>query len=228
MANRPPQNQNIINLAIFTLIVMALVLVIAQSADFSSPAFIYGILASITILIYLVGQYQPYLLGISTKNALRLSFYAMLVGAVFYFGAKIFPSFSIISPILPAAVSGELKIFVILFLAPIVETIVFQGAIMGYIYAVTKNEKFAVVGQAITFALFHLGAYVVGLNLLPTLSAAGAAFLSNLSGFIAAFVFALIAGIIVINKNVKNLVFVMVLHFILNLILYTTFAVVVS
>jgi len=91
-------------------------------------------------------------------------------------------------------------------------------------FDLTKDKKKkwrAIVVQAIGFSLFHLGAYVSGFYMYPGFTEGMTAVLANISGFVVAFLFALIAGWFVTRDGVQNLVFCGVFHLGLNLIAYS-------
>ena len=116
--------------------------------------------------------------------------------------------------------------FLVVIVAPIVETIFFQGALYAYVsnFDRTKNKSKkwrAIIIQAFGFSLFHLGAYVSGFYTYPGFTEGMTAITANISAFIVAFLFALLAGWFMTRDGVRNLVFVGVFHLGLNLIAYS-------
>lgn len=219
--------KNTIKVSVALLFLLIFLYVINPPAQ--SALAIYILFTIIAITIYSLKQFQPHLIGISSKNLGISIILALFLGGLYYFATKLIPSFSLGLPILPQAISDQLKFFIIVFVAPVVETIIFQGALLGYIRSfspTTRQTAIAIFIQAIVFSLFHLAAYISGFYALPTITEGLTAFSANMSAFLAAFIFALISGILVVGRGIRNLVFVAIFHLALNLIIYTSLSVV--
>jgi len=180
----------------------------------------------VAFLVYRAKEYQDDLIGISKKNIWASVGYGVVFVFLFFLITLVVPGMSIGFPSLPATISGSLKFFLIVIIAPIVETIFFQGALMAYVsnFDITKDKKKiwrAILIQAFGFSIFHLGAYIVGFYMYPGFTEGMSAVMANISGFFVAFLFALIAGWWVTRDGVRNLVFVAVFHLGLNLIAYS-------
>lgn len=180
----------------------------------------------IAFVVYRAREYQDDLIGVSKNNILASVGYGVVFTFLFFLITLVVPGMSIGFPSLPASISGSLKFFLIVFIAPIVETIFFQGALYAYISnfdtSITKKRKWiAIIVQAVGFSVWHIGAYVSGFYMYPGFTEGMSAIMANISGFIVAFLFALLAGWFVTRDGVKNLVFVAVFHLGLNLIAYS-------
>lgn len=180
----------------------------------------------VAFLVYRAKEYQDDLIGVSKKNIWASVGYGVVFTFLFFLITLVVPGMSIGFPSLPASVSDSLKFFLIVLIAPVVETIFFQGALYAYISnfdtSITKRRKWiAIIIQAVGFSIFHVGAYVSGFYMYPGFTEGMSAIMANISGFIVAFLFALLAGWFVTRDGVRNLVFVIVFHLGLNLIAYS-------
>lgn len=180
----------------------------------------------IAFLVYRAKEYQDDLIGISKKNVLASVGYGVVFTFLFFLVTLVVPGMSLGFPSLPASVSDSLIFFLVVIVAPIVETIFFQGALYAYISnfdnTPSKSKKWrAILVQATGFSLFHLGAYVAGFYMYPGFTEGMSAVMANISAFGVAFLFALIAGWWVTRDGVQNLIFVGVFHLGLNLIAYS-------
>ena len=217
------ENNNVIKVGFGFLFLLVFLYVINPLS--SRALTIYFFLTLASIFVYRSGEFQQSLIGTGKRNLGRSIFYGLLLGAIFILVTKFIPGFSLGVPTLPQAVSDELKFLIIVFIAPVVETLFFPGALLGYvrIFKPTKrNIILAVIIQAIAFSLFHVGAYIAGFEALPSLGDAFIAISSNFTTFFAAFVFATISALFVLRDGIKNLVFIGVFHFIINLFIYTS------
>jgi len=195
---------------------------------------VYLFLSVIAFVVYRSVRYQGDLIGISKNNLGESVFVGILAGLGFYFLSKLIPGFSFGVPMLPAAISDSMKFFVIVFVAPWIETIAIQGALFGYLLYLFKNEEgkydkgfwLALFGQALFFALLHLGAYIYGFYQLPSFMQALTGFYANLASFLTAFLFAIVAGLIVYYDGIKNLLAVGIMHMIINFSIYIKLAIV--
>jgi membrane protease YdiL (CAAX protease family) len=174
----------------------------------------------ISYLIYNSADYQSTAIGINVKTIWKSIFYGIGIGMIYIFITRIVPGFSIAVPLLPNSISNDLRFFIVVILAPVVESVFFLGALLAYIRKFNPSKKgvlIAIVIQAVIFALFHLGAYISGLYDLPSYSAGFLAFSKNISVFISAFVFGLLSGFLVYWKKIQSLLIAIVIHLIINL-----------
>lgn len=187
---------------------------------------IYILFSIVAIFIYSRPEIRRYLIGMNGETFGKSMFWAIGLGAVYYLSTNFISGFSLGLPLLPNAISDELRFFIIVVVAPFVETLLIQGALFGYFKSVKSLERFALPLQALVFSLFHLSAYVSGLYNYPDFTSGLSAISANFSSFFSAFIFALIAGAFVDRKPIRNLWFVIIFHLILNLIIYTSLTVV--
>jgi membrane protease YdiL (CAAX protease family) len=189
---------------------------------------VYIIFLIIAFWIYSMKEYQLELIGISTKTLGRSLIWGLSIGGLFYLATKLVQGLSFGLPLLPNAISDQLKLFIIVLVAPIVEEIFFRGSLLAYLrdtLPTKKNIWMAIIVQAVIFSIFHLGAYITGFYSLPSINVGLMAINSNISAFISAGLFGMIAGIIAVKT--KNLLSTIILHSLINLIIYTTLSVIV-
>jgi membrane protease YdiL (CAAX protease family) len=218
------ENKNVVYLAIGMLFVLALLWVI--NPDARGACGINIVLLVLSLSVYRIGEYQDDLIGLGKKNLFASIGYGILFTVGFYVVTLAVPGMSIGYPSLPASISDQLKWFLVVIVAPIVESIFFQGILYAYIsnfdQTKRKEKKWkAILVQAFGFALFHLGAYVAGFYMYPTFTEGMSAVFANISAFFTAFLFALVAGWWVTRDGVKNILFAIVFHLGMNLISYS-------
>ena len=218
------ENLTVRNIIIGMAFVLAFLWVINPPAR--SAVGINLVFLAIAFLVYRAGEYQDDLIGVHGHNILPSIGYGVIFTALFFLITLVVPGMSIGFPSLPASISDSLKFFLVVLVAPIVETIFFQGALYAWVsnFDNTKDKKkkwIAIIVQAFGFSLFHLGAYVSGFYMYPGFTEGMSAVMANISGFIVAFLFAILAGWFMTKDGVKNLVFVMIFHMGLNLISYS-------
>lgn len=218
-----PENVAVRNIIIGYTFILAFIYVINPLAR--SAVAINLVFAAISFLVYRGPEYQDDLVGIKKGTNVTAILYGVLFTFLFFLVTLVVPGMSLGYPTVPASIADSLKFFLVVLVAPVIESIFFQGALYAYINNLDKTptprEKWrAIIIQAIAFSLFHLGAYIVGFYEYPDFAAGFGAFWANLSSFIVAFVFALIAGYMVTKDNIKNLLFAIVFHLGLNFIAY--------
>jgi len=224
MAEVLKQNVLVRNVIIGMTFVLAFLWVINPPAR--SAVGINLVFLGISFLVYRASEYQDDLVGILKENALPSIGYGIVFTFFFFLITLVVPGMSIGLPSLPASISDQLKFFLVVIVAPIVETIFFQGALYAYVsnFDISKNKKkkwIAIIVQALGFSAFHLGAYVSGFYMYPSFTEGMTAVSANISGFIVAFLFALIAGWFMTRDGIKNLIFVAVFHLGLNAVAYS-------
>ena len=97
----------------------------------------------ISFIVYYAREYEDDRIGISKKNLLPSIGYGVIFTFLFFLITLVVPGMSIGFPSLPASISDNLKFFLIVLVAPIVETIVFQGALMAWVsnFDRTKDKR---------------------------------------------------------------------------------------
>src|SRR3990167_7068040 len=215
-------NKNVVRLGIGFLFLLLLLAAINPLSR--GPIYLYITFIIVSILVYSTKQFQSLLIGIDGGSKLvRSLLLALFIGVVFYVSTKLIPGLSLGLPILPNAISDQLKFFIIVICAPIAEELLFRGSLMGYTRTYNSSKRFliiAIVIQAVLFSLFHVGAYITNFYELPSLLVGISAISANISAFIAALIFGLIAGFFVTRDGVRNLWFSIFLHIIINFIIY--------
>lgn len=168
------------------------------------------------------------ILGIKFNNAILSLSIGIGAGILFLLAGKLLPGFSIGVPLVPNAIGDGLQRFIVEVIAPVVEEIFFAGALYVYIkrFKPTRNNKiFAILILSLLFALYHLGAYVSGIYDLPGVTQGFLSFSANISVFVAAFLFRVVASLIVLNGKIQNLLGSMAFHLVLNVFAFESFAI---
>lgn len=190
------------------------------------------IILGISYLAYRSPEYQESLIGIdediiSTKS-LKMIGFGLLFTFGFYIITLLIPGMSIGFPLLPQSISSSIKFILINIISPITETIFFIGVIYAVIKRTRFGEKHPIIVltlASLCFAGFHLGAYILGFYQYPDFVSVLPAFWANVSAFVVAFLFNMIAGGFTIMKGVKNLIFAMIFHLGLNSVNWFKFAI---
>jgi hypothetical protein len=224
MKDIPEENLAVRNVILGMAFILAFLWVINPTSR--SAVGINLVFLAISFIVYRAKEYQDDVIGITKGNILASAGYGVLFTGLFFLITLVVPGMSIGYPALPASISDSLKFFLVVFVAPIAESIFFQGALYAYISnfdnTPSKSKKWrAIIIQALGFSGFHLASYVSGFYLYPGFTEGMSAVMANISGFIVAFLFALIAGWWVTRDGVKNLVFCVVFHLGLNVIAYS-------
>ncbi|MGC9309588.1 MAG: CPBP family glutamic-type intramembrane protease [Candidatus Nanoarchaeia archaeon] len=191
--------------------------------------FMYLALLMISYFVYRSPQYQDDTLVFSKRNAFSCIILAGILVPLFYYGTKVIPGFSFGIPLLPGTISEGMKAFIVIFVAPVVETLFVQGAFLAYIKNFHPSKKWlytTLVIQALVFGFIHLTAYIAGFYSLPSWSIALGEFWATIGSFLAAIVWALIAGFVVMMDGVRNLLFVTLFHMGVNLFIFTELTIV--
>ena len=184
------------------------------------------------ILVYGAFEYRDDAVGIRRDNLFASIGWGILFTGIFLLVTLFVPGMSIGLPTLPASISDELRFVLVVLVAPIVETIFFQGALIAFLSNLEDTKKvkkettqktrwMAIIVHALLFSSFHVGAYISGFYQYPGFTEGLTAISANISSFFVAFLFAMFAGWFVTKKKVKNLIFAMVFHMGLNLIAYS-------
>lgn len=219
------ENGNAIKFLIMFLFLLGILFVVVPPLQ--QAMFIYLFIGIISLIVYSRAEAQGELIGISYRGFWRSTVWAVLLAGVFYFGIKITP-FSFGIPILPNTIADQLRFFVVVVVAPAIESLFVQGALFGYVRTVIPGKKdlwTAIIIQAVFFAILHTSAYVIGFYNYPDLLSGFSAVSKNIGAFLSAFLFALLSGWFVTLNGIRNLWFVIIFHSLLNLIIYTTLTV---
>jgi len=131
----------------------------------------------------------------------------LLAGAGFIAFSSIITGISIGVPQVPLASAGE-SLLITVGLAPVVEEITFRGMLHGLMAGLLKFKRAITIGvTALAFSAFHLLAFRQG------------AYFAVQSPFVGAFVFGLIASLLLVRSN--NLMSPIVFHGIVNAFVVT-------
>jgi len=219
------ENGNARLLAVGMLFVLAFFFTINPLVRTSLSVFLFFLV--IVITIYSLREYQGVLTGITSKRLFKSLLIAGSISIGFYLIVSIFPGFSIGLPITPQAISDQLKMFIIVFTAPIVEELAFRGAMIGYLKKLLGEKRAwtIIFVQGAIFSLFHLGAYIGGLYSLPGFTEVLTSFNANISAFVSAFLFGTLAGYVTLKTN--NLIPSIVMHTAINFIIYSSLSIII-
>ena len=178
-------------------------------------------------LIYSIGDYDKTLLGINTKTIGLSLGLGTGIGILYLIIASLVPGFAIAYPNISLSIGSSLRFFTIVICSPIIETIFFVGCLIGYMRVFTPSKKnlfLVILFSSFVFASFHLGAYIFGIfDVSARQGFLG--FSQNISVFISAFIFQMLAGYLAYLKKIQSLLIVMVLHLIVNLFAYLSFSI---
>jgi len=186
--------------------ILLILFLIANSQQFREAGFVFLALAIGAFVMYRSKVVKP--IGIDEFGKdIGIGF---IVGAGLIF-ANVLGFFSLaLPPIINVFSTNIGRLLVIAVIAPVVEEILFRGAVMRFLSARTNNTA-GLVLQALFFASFHLSVYA-GFFLeefaLELLFVVGGAFAS-------AFVFGVVAGLI--TRRTNNLLPAIIAHASINL-----------
>ena len=217
-------NLNVRNIIIGIAFILAFLWVVNPPAR--SAVGINLVFLVIAFVVYNAKEYQDDLIGISRKNLLPSIGYGVVFTFLFFLITLVVPGMSIGFPSLPASIGDNLKFFLVVIVAPLVESIFFCGALYAWFSNFDETQKKekkwrAILFTAFLFSFWHLGAYISGLYLYPDFVSGMSAFMANISAFIVAFIFMLITGYIVTRDGIMNLIFAILFHLLLNLIAFS-------
>ena len=129
-------------------------------------------------------------------------------------------------PNLPGSISDSIRKITVLFFAPTIETF-WIVAVYAILVTLIGKTIWAVLAQAGVFSLAHTSSYILGFYSYPSWVTGFSAFQQNLGSFISAFIFAFIGMYILIQKKIQNQIFLITLHFLLNLIITVLLAIII-
>ena len=220
MAKVTPAMKNVALGMLFLAIVILFIGTISLSGtDYTLISFFralgvqYGFIV-VSILVYSTTILVGHLLGFGENKIFHI-FSGLIIGVLYIFVASLVPGFSIAVPQLPAQIGATLQKFIVIGVAPIVETVFFLGVLLAFLLHFGMNKHLAIWLQAIIFSAFHLGSYIVGLYDY-TASQGFLGFTMNISVFLSAMIFGVLSGYIVLNYRWKGLLVAMVIHAVIN------------
>ena len=223
-------NQNIKNVRyviLVTAIILAFILVINISdTDTVKPLAISLVFLGISLAFYSIKEYQDDLIGLEIRTIPINFVYALLFVFGFVIITSLVPYFSLAYPRYPGAIGESLRGLLIILIAPLTETFLFQSSIFAFFRNLSHGENGAkkflwILLASLIFSLFHLGAYVFGLYFL-SIEQGWTAFTSNISAFITAFLFSFTIMIFALRKGVTraNASFIILAHMGINFFAY--------
>ena len=178
----------------------------------------------ICVLVYSTTLLAGNLLGFGKNKGFHL-ITGILIGGAYILIATFIPGFSIAIPLLPGSISLGMQKFIVLFVAPIVETVFFLGVILGVLKEIGFKKHPRVWLQAGAFAMFHLGSYIVGLyDYTATQGFLG--FTANISVFLSAVIFGVFSAYLVEWDKYKGFLVVIIVHAIINAFAILNFSVI--
>ncbi|MEK6884598.1 MAG: CPBP family glutamic-type intramembrane protease, partial [Nanoarchaeota archaeon] len=136
----------------------------------AGAGWVYFILGTLTLLLYMTPQFKHSLIGID-KRLTKGIFWGSGIAFGFLFISKILPGFSLLVPELPFSVLGGIRLIVVAGFAPIMEESFFRGSILN-ILQTSYNLSFPVanfIQGFILFTSYHGLAYGLLLSAYSTL-----------------------------------------------------------
>lgn len=194
---------------------------------------IFGVMLIISFIAYNAKEYQEELEGINLKKGwLNMVALGASAGAIFVVVTSLVPGLSFAYPLLPNAISDTFKFILVVFFAPIVEEVFFNGVVLAFFKNLWPKRKWTnITLKSIAFASFHAGAFVAGFYLLPDLATGISQLLAVTGSFTVAFIYGMISGHFIWSKK-NNLMFTIPFHMIINLLVFSlsvvTFVVVMA
>lgn len=197
---------------IFTFAIIALVLTISFIFMFQTPfertGLVYMGMSFFSFGIYAIFYFIPnikkedYLIGFHFSRKL---FIGLLVGAGFLILSSIAPFFSLLIPSLSLAIDTNIRLFVIIFIAPFIEEVMRASFISLFMFT-SDNYRFMPfwlinIFQAGIFSAIHVTAYGLLFNALDSAIQVWGGLLAISGALIAAFVWGLIGGYLTYKFN---------------------------
>src|SRR3990167_1584527 len=218
------KENNVVRNILFTLGILLLLLFVTNPPFVRDALGTYLIIAGFCFFSFKFGDFQKQLIGIrlDRKSIFVSTGWALLFSGGFWPITKLVPGASIGLPLIPQAVGNTLRPFIIIIVAPFFEEILFRSVIIGYLrnLKIFKNKlQLVLIIQAFLFALAHLTAYVTGFYQAPfeeAILGINAVFAS----FMAAGIFGYLVGFFVTRDGIRNLLFSILSHGIVNFIIY--------
>lgn len=209
-------NQILIKWFLFPfLIINGLIMTIIPS--FRSAGMIYLFLGLLSWVLYYTPTFQDNLIGIRKGTIFK----SILAGIGIWLGVwiinRIAPALALGYPSLPASISEDMKWFIIVIIAPIMETIIFDGALLSTLIDLYKlPELGANAIKSGIFAVFHFLAYGIYLGAYAQWAEVFGGVNAILGLLIAAFSASMIFGWVVRRDGIKSLLAAMIGHGLIN------------
>lgn len=197
---------------------------------------LYAFLGVICMGFLTNGSMQDYFIGIP-KNWKTFLWIGVGLGAGFLFLQLSRIGLSMGVPLIPQSIATNLRAIVIVFFAPVVEDIL-RFSLLGFILYLTRrcsksscgiDKKFiwlAIIIQAIFFVILHFASYATGFYEAPTFLGALTGLSAVSASLISAGIFAVFTGWLVSLDGVKNIVLSIAMHLAVNLLLFSSLAIV--
>lgn len=217
MASMSKSNKIVRYIIIIFFIILSLLFTLVPTLRGSIA--IHMIFLVITYIIYSTGEFQDDVQGFNTKTALKEGFYGLLFGIGFILVSTLIPFFSLAFPRYPGTIADSLKAFFVIGISPFTETAFFISAVYAFLRNFnTKNKMLYILIVSTLFAGYHLGSFILGFYTLSgseALTAVG----SNISAFVSAFLFNIVAMTFGLRNGIKksNIIFYWLFHLIVNL-----------
>ena len=205
--------------ALFLIVSGFLVVAVPQYRTVGAIYFLLGLFAW---NVYNKKQYQDSLPGVRGKTLLKSLLVGFAVAIGFYAINKVVPMFALGYPEAMFTVSEDIRFFVIVILAPVMETVVFDCAILALF---RDNDLFyfhdlkANLAKSGIFASYHTLAYGIVLGLIAKWSDVFSAYYAVAGLFVSAFIVSMIFGYIIMKKELNNPAGIVLAHGIINFIL---------
>lgn len=215
------ENQILIKFFLFPfMIINGLIMTVVPEYRFAG--LIYLILGGFAWVIYYTPEFQDTLIGIKRKTIWISILTGLGIGIGFFLINKLNPAFSIGIPSLPISISSNIKWFIIIIIAPIIETILFDGALLSALMDLYGlNIHYANSIKSTIFAGHHLLSYGILLGCLQKWSEIFGQVTAISGLLIAAFTASMCFGYVVRANGIRNLLAAMIVHGIINFILYS-------
>lgn len=202
-----------------------LVLLIAGNPSIQSLLLVYIGMLIFSIFVYYNKDFSKNAIGIKKENIFKSILLAGAISVAFYIIAKA-TGLAVGLPSLPASISDSIRKITVLFFAPTIESF-WIVAVYAILITLTGRVLLSVFAQAGIFSLAHTSSYILGIYDYPGFTEGFSAFQQNLGSFVAAFIFAFIGMYVLIQPKIKNQIFLITLHFLLNLIITVLLSIII-
>jgi len=187
------ENSLVVKLLLFPTLVISFILFFIYPPD--RLAFgLYLIMGIWALNAYRQSTYQEEVYGIK-KGFIKNYVWGIAIGGVFLIVTSLVPTFSLLAPSFSFSVSSDVRFFIIVILAGIMEEC-WRSSTIAYIKDIYKPKSFLVtnVSQAGIFSGLHVLVYGLVLGMFTTWFEAFGVIPSILGSLLAAFVFGMVSG----------------------------------
>lgn len=219
---RPNKNVRYVLIGLLFILSFIAVINISDSRTLR-PLLISFIFLGLSLFLYSFKEFQDDLIGIRVKRILPSIGYGAIFGIVFITVSAFVPFFSLAYPMYPAAIGENLRFFLINIMAPMAESFFFVGVMFAFMRNFNPRYKYLwIFLVSLTFALFHLGSFILGFYTLDVTQGL-TALSANLSAFSSAFIFNFSIMTVGLWKGVENAdqTFFSIAHAVINLSAWT-------